>query len=142
MEKYNYLNFLQSKESFDAFLTDARVTEEEKHKILIKSRADILKQAKRLNKLMNNKNISTEQRVVYVSGMLLSMQDIKDKDGNLIAEGLKTADCKSPSCKGSGRPPKATTRAELASVKARYKPLLTCALACKAMIDSTKVHIT
>ena len=94
MEKYNYLNFLQSKESFDAFLTDARVTEEEKHKILIKSRADILKQAKRLNKLMNNKNISTEQRVVYVSGMLLSMQDIKDKDGNLIAEGLKTDDLK------------------------------------------------
>ena len=37
---------------------------------------------------MNNHNIGTEQRVVYVSGMLLSMQDIVSKDGTILDYGL------------------------------------------------------
>lgn len=92
MVKYTNLNFLQNKKSFDSFLQDAKITEEERHKIIIKTRADILRQAKKLNKLMNNCNIGTEQRVVYVSGMLLSMQDVIDENGNIIDAGLTMDD--------------------------------------------------
>ena len=61
---------------------------------MIKSRDGILREAKRLNKLMNNFNIGVEQRVVYVSGMLLSMQDVVDKEGNLVDCGLTPEDLK------------------------------------------------
>lgn len=88
MFKYTSLNFLQNKRSFGAFLEDAKITEEERHKILIKTRADILRYAKKLNKLMNNCNIGTEQRVVYVSGMLLSMQDVINEKDEIIDIGL------------------------------------------------------
>ena len=37
---------------------------------------------------MHNHNITAPQRVLYVSGMLLSMQDIKDGSLNVIQEGL------------------------------------------------------
>ena len=94
MIKYTNLNFLQNEKSFSAFLDDAKITEEERHKIIIRTRADILRQAKKLNKLMNNFNIGTEQRVVYVSGMLLSMQDVKDENGNVIDVGLTPDDLK------------------------------------------------
>lgn len=60
----------------------ATVTEDEKHRILIKTREELLRHAKNLNKLMNNHNVGVEQRVVYVSGMLLSMQDILDDEKN------------------------------------------------------------
>lgn len=88
MKDYNNLNFLENKNTFDLFYKEATVTETEKHKILIKSREDILKHAKVLNKLMNNHNIGVDQRVVYVSGMLLAMQDIYDLDGNILDYGL------------------------------------------------------
>lgn len=94
MVKYTNLNFLQNKKSFEAFLEDAKITEEERHKIIIRTRADILRQAKKLNKLMNNCNIGIEQRVVYVSGMLLSMQDVIAKDGTVIDSGLTMDDLK------------------------------------------------
>ena len=94
MVKYTNLNFLQNEKSFSAFLEDAKITEEERHKIIIRTRADVLRQAKRLNKLMNNCNIGTEQRVVYVSGMLLSMQDVVDDDGNVIDVGITPEDLK------------------------------------------------
>lgn len=94
MVKYTNLNFLQNKKSFNAFLDDAKITEEERHKIIIRTRADILRQAKKLNKLMNNCNIGTEQRVVYVSGMLLSMQDVIAEDGTVIDPGLTMDDLK------------------------------------------------
>lgn len=95
MAMYDDLHFLVTPEAFKEFLTDARLTKEEKHKILIKSQQDLFKQAKRLNKLMNNLNISVEQRVVYVSGMLLAMQEIRDYktdqyiDDGIIPENLK-----------------------------------------------------
>lgn len=92
MVKYSSLNFIQNKNSFEAFLQDAKITEEERHKIIIRTRADILRQAKKLNKLMNNCNIGTEQRVVYVSGMLLSMQDVVAADGTIIDVGLTMDD--------------------------------------------------
>lgn len=94
MENYQNLNFLENEDSFNAFYQDATITEEERHAILIKSRDEILREAKRLNKLMNDFNIGVEQRVVYVSGMLLSMQDVCDKDGNVLDYGLTIDDLK------------------------------------------------
>lgn len=94
MSKYTNLNFLQNEQSFKAFYNDATITEQERHKILISTRNEILRQAKKLNILMNNCNIGVEQRVVYVSGMLLSMQDVIDKAGNVIDYGLTKDDLK------------------------------------------------
>jgi type I restriction enzyme M protein len=94
MENYKQLNFLQNQKSFDEFYKDATVTEEEKHKILIATRDEILSHANKLNKLMNNHNISTEQRVVYVSGMLLAMQDVVNDKGEIVDEGLTPDDLK------------------------------------------------
>lgn len=93
MKNYSSLGFLESKKSFNAFYNDATVTEDEKHRILIKTREELLRHAKNLNKLMNNHNVGVEQRVVYVSGMLLSMQDILD-DKKIIDSGLTPDDLK------------------------------------------------
>ena len=76
MPNYKKLDFVQNTDSFNSFYKDATVTEEERHRILIKSRTDIVSHAKKLNTLMNNHNTGVDQRVVYVSGMLLAMQDI------------------------------------------------------------------
>lgn len=94
MTDYVTLDFVQNQVSFDAFYHAATVTEEEKHNILVRSRAEILRHAKKLNTMMNNHNIGVDQRVVYVSGMLLSMQDISDKDGNILDFGLTPEDLK------------------------------------------------
>ena len=94
MSTYSTLDFVENRESFDAFYLEATITDEERHEILIKTREDILRHAKRLNKLMNNHNIGVEQRVVYVSGMLLSMQDVLDETGEIIDEGLTPDDLK------------------------------------------------
>ena len=88
MKDYNSLDFLESEESFNAFYDNAVVTEDEKHRILIKTREELIKHAKVLNKMMNNQNIGVDQRVVYVSGMLLSMQDVLDDDFSLLDSGL------------------------------------------------------
>lgn len=37
---------------------------------------------------MHNHNITAPQRVLYVSGMLLAIHDILDKNGNIIQRGL------------------------------------------------------
>lgn len=93
MPKYDNLHFLATKEAFQQFLNDAQLTETEKHQVLVKSQQHLQKKAKLLNKLMNNLNISTEQRVVYVSGMLLAMQKVTDvKTGECIADGLTPDD--------------------------------------------------
>ncbi|WP_231175636.1 class I SAM-dependent DNA methyltransferase [Helicobacter pylori] len=83
------LHFLENQESFNAFYKECTLTEEEKHFILIKTKADLNETAKKLNRLMHNHNITAPQRVLYVSGMLLSMQEIKGKK-----EGLKPSDLK------------------------------------------------
>lgn len=85
---YQTLNFLENKKSFEQFYNHAVLTEEEKHTILIDSRASLQKYAKKLNKLMHNHNITAPQRVLYVSGMLLAMQDVVDTNGEIIQEGL------------------------------------------------------
>lgn len=94
MKDYCSLDFLESEDSFYAFYNSAAVTEDERHRILIKTREELIKHAKTLNKMMNNHNIGVEQRVVYVSGMLLSMQDILDDDFTLIDSGLVPEDLK------------------------------------------------
>lgn len=82
------LNFLETEQSFLEFYTEAVLTDEEKHRILINSRADLQKSAKLLNKLMHNLNITAPQRVLYVSGMLLSMQPVIDLSEQKIQDGL------------------------------------------------------
>ncbi len=94
IENITNFNFLENKNIFDDFYKKAILTEEEKHKILIDSQAALQAYAKKLNKLMHNHNITAPQRVLYVSGMLLSMQDIKDEEGGTIQEGLTPEDLK------------------------------------------------
>ena len=90
----NTLDFLENKETFDAFYKSAVLTEEEKHDILINSRAKLQEYAKKLNKLMHNHNITAPQRVLYVSGLLLSMQNITNAEGKNIQDGLVPEDLK------------------------------------------------
>lgn len=88
IEACNTFDFLENQATFEAFYKSAILSEEEKHKILISSQEELRIYAKKLNRLMHNHNITAPQRVLYVSGMLLSMQDIRDKDGNILGEGL------------------------------------------------------
>lgn len=87
-------DFLESKNSFDIFYKDAILTEQEKHSLIIKTQTFLQEHAKKLNKLMHNHNITASQRVLYVSGMLLAMQDIKNKEGEMILPGLSIEDLK------------------------------------------------
>lgn len=91
MPQYTTLDFLENRQTFAQFYQDATLTEEEKHIILIDSRAKLQKYAKELNRLMHNHSITAPQRVLYVSGMLLSMQDLV-KGGVKIKEGLLPKD--------------------------------------------------
>lgn len=87
------LDFLENNKAFNEFYKSAILTEEEKHKILIDSQAKLQEYAKKLNKLMHNHNITAPQRVLYVSGMLLSMQDLLDEESHTkIERGLKPED--------------------------------------------------
>ena len=88
LENYKNFNFLENSRVFDNFYQDIQLTETEKHKILIDSRKTLQDYAKKLNKLMHNHNITAPQRVLYVSGMLLAMQDIEDENWNILASGL------------------------------------------------------
>lgn len=88
------LDFLENAQTFDEMYKDAVLTDEEKHDILISSQATLQKYAKSLNKLMHNHNITAPQRVLYVSGMLLSMQEVIDENGNKIQDGLSPEDLK------------------------------------------------
>lgn len=74
---------------FDDELT---IDETDKNQML-KMALDVLKKrAKDLNKLMNNRSISVDQRVIYTSGMLLAMQNHYDEHGDLDLEGLTAKD--------------------------------------------------
>ncbi len=92
---YDSLDFLESEKSFNEFYKNVTLTEEEKHSILINSQALLQKYAKELNKLMHNHNITAPQRVLYVSGMLLAMQDLQDLETKeIIEKGLVPEDLK------------------------------------------------
>jgi type I restriction enzyme M protein len=92
IDTYTTLDFLESKKSFAEFYKSVKLTEDEKHKILIDSQAKLQEYAKKLNKLMHNHAITAPQRVLYVSGMLLAMQDIEDKINGLTPNDLKGVD--------------------------------------------------
>lgn len=94
LENVTTLDFLENKKTFDEFYNSAILTDDEKHEILINSQAQLQKYAKSLNKLMHNHNITAPQRVLYVSGMLLSMQNVVDTQGHKIQDGLVPADLK------------------------------------------------
>ncbi len=94
IENVSTLDFLENQKTFDVFYKDASLTDDEKHDILIKSQAELQKYAKSLNKLMHNHNITAPQRVLYVSGMLLSMQNVVDTAGTKIQDGLVPEDLK------------------------------------------------
>jgi hypothetical protein len=83
------LDFLESKKSFAEFYKVATLTEDEKHKVLIDSQAKLQEYAKKLNKIMHNHAITAPQRVLYISGMLLAMQDIADIKKGLTQNDLK-----------------------------------------------------
>lgn len=92
IEDCHTFDFLENKVTFDEFYKSAILSEEEKHQILIQSQDQLRSYAKKLNKLMHNHNITAPQRVLYVSGMLLSMQNITDKEGTIFAYGLTPDD--------------------------------------------------
>lgn len=94
MSGYTTLDFLENESSFGNFHKDAVLTEEEKHELLITSKKSLNEYATKLNKLMHNHNITAPQRVLYVSGMLLSMQDVIDENGQKIQDGLTPDDLK------------------------------------------------
>ena len=94
MSEYTTLDFLENESSFGNFYKDAVLTEEEKHELLITSKKSLNEYATKLNKLMHNHNITAPQRVLYVSGMLLSMQDVIDENGQKIQDGLTPDDLK------------------------------------------------
>ncbi|MGX0167477.1 type I restriction enzyme M protein [Staphylococcus hominis] len=94
IDNYSNLNFLENENSFEEFYKDAILTESEKHSILIHNRTSLQKYAKKLNKLMHNHNITAPQRVLYVSGMLLAMQDVIDENGEILQGGLTPQDLK------------------------------------------------
>lgn len=94
MNEYQALDFLENKQTFENFYKDAVLTEEEKHELLITSKNILNEYAGKLNKLMHNHNITAPQRVLYVSGMLLSMQDIVNSNGEKIQDGLVPDDLK------------------------------------------------
>ncbi|MDM8283367.1 HsdM family class I SAM-dependent methyltransferase [Ligilactobacillus salivarius] len=87
-------SFLESQDSFDEFYKNAKLSEKEKHRLLIDSKETLNVYAKKLNKLMHNLNITAPQRVLYVSGMLLSMQHVSNSEGVKIDDGLVPDDLK------------------------------------------------
>lgn len=89
MTEYKTFDFLSNETNFKEFIKEATLTEEEKHDILIQSKEQLAKYAKALNKLMHNHNITAPQRVLYVSGMLLSMQDVDKRNRGLAPEDLR-----------------------------------------------------
>lgn len=88
VSSYTTLDFLESKSSFAEFYKSATLTEDEKHRVLIDSQAKLQEYAKKLNKLMHNHAITAPQRVLYISGMLLAMQDIEDIKRGLMPNDL------------------------------------------------------
>lgn len=89
MTEYKTFDFLSNETNFKAFLKEATLSDDEKHDILIQSKEQLSKYAKSLNKLMHNHNITAPQRVLYVSGMLLSMQDVDKRNQGISPEDLR-----------------------------------------------------
>lgn len=93
IKKFDNFNFLENKNSFNHFYNEITLNEEEKHNIIIKTKEEIKAKAKKLNKVFHNLNITAAQRILYVSGCLLAMQDYWNPDkSNKLYNGLKPDD--------------------------------------------------
>lgn len=88
MGNYKDFGFLANDVAFEKFLADAKLTGKEKQAILVEQQIDLKKHADKLNVLMNNHNISVDQRVVYISGILLACQDGANGYKGLTPESL------------------------------------------------------
>lgn len=88
LDEVKTFDFLENQQTFNTFYEEATLSDAEKHDILIRSQAQLKAYAKKLNRLMHNHNITAPQRVLYVSGMLLSMQDVGSNPG-LLQSDLK-----------------------------------------------------
>ena len=94
MPSYKTLDFLENEESFNNFYKEAVLKDDERHEILISSKKILNEYASRLNRLMHGHNITAPQRVLYVSGLLLAMQDVINLEGVKIQDGLTPDDLK------------------------------------------------
>lgn len=83
-------NFLENQKSFKSFIDNITLSDDKRQKLLKESLEALSKEARALNKLMHSCNITAAQRVLYVSGMLLSMQAYGD--GLDTNEGLTPQD--------------------------------------------------
>ena len=82
IESVKNFNFLENEQTFTAFLKKARLKEEEKRRIVQITSERLRQTSRNLNKLMHAHNITAAQRVLYVSGGLLAMQNIQEKQAN------------------------------------------------------------
>lgn len=73
-KKITSFDFLDDDNFYD-FYQEISLSDEEKSRVLDKSYSNLQKTAKDLNRLFYDHSITVEQRVVFVSGMLLAMQN-------------------------------------------------------------------
>ncbi|ENM4043417.1 restriction endonuclease subunit S [Campylobacter upsaliensis] len=87
------LDFLENAKSFTHFYKEeCKLTEEDKHLILIRGKRHLSYHSAQLNKLMHNHNITAPQRVLYIAGMILSMQSVMSNEYRILTKGLSPAD--------------------------------------------------
>ena len=91
--KRTNLDFLENDKSFTHFYKqECALTEEDKHLILIRGKWHLSYHSAQLNKLMHNHNITAPQRVLYIAGMILSMQSVMSNEYRILTKGLSPAD--------------------------------------------------
>ncbi|ELU9596983.1 N-6 DNA methylase [Campylobacter upsaliensis] len=91
--KHTNLDFLENAKSFTHFYKEeCKLTEEDKHLILIRGKRHLSYHSAQLNKLMHNHNITAPQRVLYIAGMILSMQSVMSNEYRILTKGLSPAD--------------------------------------------------
>lgn len=95
LTKTKNLNFLENQKTFNAFYKDAQLSETQKHEQLQRAKQKLNEQAKKLNSLMHSLSITAPQRVLYISGMLLAMQDISNEQSGLTPIDLEGKTAKS-----------------------------------------------
>lgn len=94
LDTYKNISFLESKDSFNEFYEDITLSEEAKHRFLLHKRELITKAAKDLSKMMNDNSILPHERALFVAASLLAMQEIRNKKGAILKDGLQISDLK------------------------------------------------